>query len=243
MSVLAIIPARAGSTRLKDKNLRKLGGRTLVEWAVKVASESCCERIIVSTNDPTIACGNEYILRPEEISGASSDISQALKYTLEESEKKGSKYEWVITLQPTIPCRPNGMIDSMLSVIKKENAKSAVTTLPSVPWMWRCFNDGSAANEWHPLSYPRSQDFEAHGSWQAEINCITITHHSVIRQGKRWDLPLLLCFLPLWANIDIDNLSDLNDANKRWPALSNWMEEPVNNISYYKVNNIRSLHA
>lgn len=241
MSILAIIPARSGSTRIVDKNKKKLGGKTLVEWAAYAARNSGCSRIVVSTDDRTLACGEECIIRPTAISGPSADISQALQYTLQECEKDGSSYEWIITLQPTIPCRPHGMIDQMLSAINKENAKAAVTTVPTVPWMWRCFKDNSAANEWHPGPYPRSQDFEKTGRWLAELNCITITHHSVIREGMRWQPPLLLCALPSWATVDIDDEDDLVDAIQRWPELERWMSKPVTYLSYNKIETIRRL--
>ncbi len=241
MSVLAVIPARSGSTRLVDKNLRKLGGDTLVQLAVNAARDGSCDRVVVSTNRPEMAGDCEWVLRPDEISGPTADISQALQHALSVCESTGTHYEWIITLQPTLPCRPAGMIDRMLQAVIDEKAMSAITAAPVVPWMWRCSHNNTAANEWHPGPYPRSQDFEKQGQWMAEINCITITHHSVIRGARRWALPLLLCALPEWANVDIDNEHDLADAQHRWPALSEWMSTRLTNLDYQRIDEINSL--
>lgn len=53
---LAVIPARGGSKRLPRKNIRLLGGKPLIAWAVEAALESgCFERVLVSTDDDEIA--------------------------------------------------------------------------------------------------------------------------------------------------------------------------------------------
>ena len=53
--VLAIIPARSGSKGLKNKNLKKIGGFSLVEIAIKNSQISkYLDKIIVTTDDPKI---------------------------------------------------------------------------------------------------------------------------------------------------------------------------------------------
>ena len=53
---LAVIPAKARSTRLPGKNQALLGGKTLVVRAVEVARESgLFDTVMVSTDDPAIA--------------------------------------------------------------------------------------------------------------------------------------------------------------------------------------------
>jgi spore coat polysaccharide biosynthesis protein SpsF len=48
--VIAVVQARAGSTRLPGKVLRDLGGRPVLEWVVAAARESgACDEIVVAT--------------------------------------------------------------------------------------------------------------------------------------------------------------------------------------------------
>jgi CMP-N-acetylneuraminic acid synthetase len=51
--VAAIIPARSGSKRLPMKNLRKLGGRSLLSHAILAAEH--CDEVWVSTDGADIA--------------------------------------------------------------------------------------------------------------------------------------------------------------------------------------------
>ena len=56
MTVLGIIPARAESKRLPNKNLAILGGCTLVEWTIKAAVNSgVFDKIVVTTDDDRVA--------------------------------------------------------------------------------------------------------------------------------------------------------------------------------------------
>jgi len=55
MKFLAIIPARAGSVGLKNKNFRKLGDKPLIEYTISAAKKSkYLDRFLVSTNDKKI---------------------------------------------------------------------------------------------------------------------------------------------------------------------------------------------
>ena len=54
--VIALVPARSGSKGVPDKNIRLLGGRSLIEWSVAAALRaSSVDRVIVSTDDADIA--------------------------------------------------------------------------------------------------------------------------------------------------------------------------------------------
>ena len=51
---IVIIPARGGSKGIKGKNLKQVGGLTLVERAIKVAKSINPELIILSTDSSEI---------------------------------------------------------------------------------------------------------------------------------------------------------------------------------------------
>ena len=53
--MIAVIPARGGSTRLKDKNIRLLGGKPLIRWITEsVINSGCFDRVIISTDSDEI---------------------------------------------------------------------------------------------------------------------------------------------------------------------------------------------
>ena len=56
MSKMAVIPARGGSTRLKNKNIYPLAGKPLISHTIEVVLESgCFDTVIVSTDSEEIA--------------------------------------------------------------------------------------------------------------------------------------------------------------------------------------------
>ena len=56
MRILGLIPARGGSKGLPGKNIKPLGGVSLLERAIRVARASrALDRLWVSTDDPAIA--------------------------------------------------------------------------------------------------------------------------------------------------------------------------------------------
>jgi len=79
--IVAMIPARMGSTRLPTKNLALLNGKPLIYYAIKAARDSgVFGRIVVNAEDDIFArvagrYGAEFYRRPEELasSAAKSD--------------------------------------------------------------------------------------------------------------------------------------------------------------------------
>src|SRR4029450_8502333 len=73
--VIAIIPARGGSKGVPGKNLRRIGGRSLIERAVDACRAArLVDAVYVSTDDAEIAttaeaAGANVIMRPAELSG------------------------------------------------------------------------------------------------------------------------------------------------------------------------------
>ena len=74
--IVAIIPARAGSKRVINKNIRKLGGKSLVERAMELASSiDIIDKVVLSSDGDLILKEAQKfpsvlaLKRPEEISG------------------------------------------------------------------------------------------------------------------------------------------------------------------------------
>ena len=104
---IAIIPARAGSKGLPNKNILMLLDKPLMAYSIEAAINSCCfERVIVSTDSleyKVIAeqYGAEVILRDEELA---SDTATSFM-VIEDVLNKVSGYDYFVLLQPTSPFR------------------------------------------------------------------------------------------------------------------------------------------
>lgn len=82
MKTVAMIPARMGSQRLKRKNLRKIGGVSLLEHAIqRVMNAGVFDEIWVNSEHPTfermaLLAGVDYHKRPEELAGDQATSEQ-----------------------------------------------------------------------------------------------------------------------------------------------------------------------
>jgi len=111
--VLAVIPARGGSTGLPGKNIRLLMGLPLIAHSIRLA-KLCPEvtRCIVSTDSEEIAGvarahgGDVPFLRPAELARADTPMWPVLQHALTEVEKlEGEPYDFLLLLDPTSPTR------------------------------------------------------------------------------------------------------------------------------------------
>ena len=93
--MLAIIPARAGSKQLKNKNILKIKGKPLIAHTIEAAKKSkLVTKVVVITDSRKIArvakkFGAEVpFIRPKELSKDTSEVMDVYLYTLEFFKKK-----------------------------------------------------------------------------------------------------------------------------------------------------------
>tara|TARA_B110000858_G_scaffold192963_1_gene244587 strand:- start:998 stop:1693 length:696 start_codon:yes stop_codon:yes gene_type:complete len=127
--ILCIIPARSGSQGLKDKNIKKIKGKTLIEIACTVARKSkIFEDVIVSTDSPSylknvkkLVSNSEY-LRPKKLARKNTTDLEVIQYEMKRYSKILKKdYDFVCILQPTSPLRSIEHLIQCLNNIKKSN--------------------------------------------------------------------------------------------------------------------------
>jgi N-acylneuraminate cytidylyltransferase len=111
-TIVALIPARAGSKRVPDKNIRPLAGHPVMAYTIAAALESeVFSDVIVSTDSEQYAEIARYygaevpFLRPSELAGDVSPDIEWLQYTLKRLQKIGREYDCFSILRPTSPFR------------------------------------------------------------------------------------------------------------------------------------------
>jgi pseudaminic acid cytidylyltransferase len=87
---VAIIPARGGSKRIPNKNIKDFCGAPMISWSIKAALASkLFAKVIVSTDseeirDVAISYGAEVpMLRPPELSDDYANVPEVIKHALE----------------------------------------------------------------------------------------------------------------------------------------------------------------
>ena len=111
-TIIAFIPARAGSKRVPDKNIKPLAGHPVMAYTIAAALQSeIFSDVIVSTDSEDYAEIARYygaevpFLRPPEFAGDISPDIEWLEYTLKKLEGDGRKYDCFSILRPTSPFR------------------------------------------------------------------------------------------------------------------------------------------
>ncbi len=123
--IMALIPARAGSKRVKNKNINNLGGTPLIGHKIKAALESkYINKIIVSTDSEEIRAVAESFglrvpfLRPSEISGDNSTELEFHQHALKWlSENENYVPDLIVNLYPTSPFVSSKTIDLAIKKI------------------------------------------------------------------------------------------------------------------------------
>jgi len=135
MSFIALIPARKGSTRLKNKNFKLLKGKPLIYYSIK-AAQNCkyiSETHIFSDskkiNDYAIKLGAiNKIQRPKYISLSKTTMHETVNYFVNKLNLKKSKFKYLILLQPTSPQRTAKDIDKACEKILKNKKADALVS-------------------------------------------------------------------------------------------------------------------
>lgn len=129
LKVLAVIPARGGSKGVPLKNLREVGGSSIVELAARVSnSVSLIDKTIVSSDhegiiNAAISGGAEApFIRPLNLSGDRVSDLEVLTHALLEVEKNDTmEYDLVVMLQPTSPLRTSQQVIDVIELLVKNN--------------------------------------------------------------------------------------------------------------------------
>jgi CMP-N-acetylneuraminic acid synthetase len=130
MNILAVIPARGGSTRLKRKNIRKVLGKPMIQYAIDACKNSVHDiTCYVSSEDNEIkqvslSAGARIHNREKNLSDDKTYkqvvIASAVKSICENLENKP---DLVISLQANSPEIESKHIDNAIKVKKKFGIK------------------------------------------------------------------------------------------------------------------------
>ncbi len=111
-TAVALIPARSGSTRVPDKNIRPLDGHPLIAYSIAAARASAIfDAVVVSTDDQSIAkVASHYRaevpeLRPADLAGPTSPDIDWVVHMLAVLARDGRLFDAFSIVRPTSPFR------------------------------------------------------------------------------------------------------------------------------------------
>ncbi len=128
---VAIIPARAGSKRVKLKNIRSFAGRPMITYPIEAALKSkLFDRVIVSTESSEIAeiareAGAEVpFLRPEDLAGDQPTTTPVVIHALEWLAQQGHKPDLACLIYATAAFLTPEFLSQGLKLMNERGADS-----------------------------------------------------------------------------------------------------------------------
>jgi N-acylneuraminate cytidylyltransferase len=167
--VVAIIPARGGSTGVPRKNVLPVGGVPLVARAVAAArAAERVDEVVVTTDDDEIArvaaeAGATIVRRPAELAGATASSESALLHALDDLERRGIPASTIVFLQATSPFIAPAGIDEAVDLVTSGEVDCAFSAYETYGFLWGRGEDAQAHAINHDAAHrPRRQDRSPH---------------------------------------------------------------------------------
>lgn len=215
--IIAIIPARGGSQRIPQKNIRDFKGKPMVAWTIEAALETgCFERVLVSTDDPevasvSIAAGAECPFLRTDKADHITPVSEATLHALGQAEAHYNEvYDVVVQLMPNCPLRSSGTIRRALDDFLAGGCGAMLSHVRYGwlnPW-WACkINDNKSLEPvFKNKLKERSQDLPL---LYCPTGAIWIARTQTLKEHGTFHAPEKTAFVMDWQEgVDIDDMDD-----------------------------------
>lgn len=221
--ILAIIPARKNSKRIKNKNLIHINDKPLISHTIEEALKcKYIDKIVVSTDDKKIASISKKHgvivekLRPAKLSNDVTKTIDVVIYEINELKNKGEVYDYLILLQPTSPFRTKKNINEAINLLIKKDAKSIIGVCETGhPMEWiNTLNKNHSMNNFVKKKFHglRSQDLKKNYQINGAIYLLSIKdlikQNTFLLKDKSYAY-----IMNEWESIDIDRKIDLEFVN------------------------------
>lgn len=118
--IVAMVPARAGSEGLRDKNIRKLAGKPLIAHSIQPALE--CEVVsktyLNSDSEKYLEIGTNAgataYRRPDELGCSETTMQAVVAEFIHNLHANGEQFDAVLVLYPTYPFRTAGLLRNIV---------------------------------------------------------------------------------------------------------------------------------
>ncbi len=138
MRNLCIIPARAGSKGIKNKNMVDLGGKPLLQWSLELVRNLSGSTLKVLMTDMKEAKGlakefpeiQSNIDRPAYLSGDGASVIDLALFMIQYFFDRGEDIDVCSIIQPTSPFRRTNEINGAIEYFQENNLDSLVAVSP-----------------------------------------------------------------------------------------------------------------
>ncbi len=208
MRILAVIPARAGSKGIPNKNIRIIGGHPLIYYAIYNAKSSkYITDIIVSTDSPEVRIiaaqmGVACHWRDGRLCG--DDIT--LDAVIADAIPRQTAWDYIITMQPTSPTLTVATLDAAISYAIDYQLDTLISAInaPHLSWVVK---DGKKVP-----AYEKRLNRQYLPPYYMETGAFVISKAAIVTPKTRIGQNVDVFEIPEQEAQDIDTFADLQSA-------------------------------
>lgn len=208
MKILAVIPARAGSKGIPNKNIRIIGGHPLVYYSIHNALGSkYITDVIVTTDSEEVRIvaqqmGAKYKWRDKGLCGDAVTLDAVIYDAIPKNEE----YDYVVTMQPTSPTLTVETLDSAIKYAIENDLDTLISAINAPHLSWGIVDGKKVPN------YKERLNRQYLPPCYLETGAFVISRASVVTPNTRIGKKVDVFEVPENEAQDIDNFADLISA-------------------------------
>ncbi len=203
---VAIIPARAGSKGIPNKNIRLVGGHPLVYYAIRNAVESeNIDRVVVTTDSDQVRIIAQQMgaeVRWRDAALCADDVT--LDAVIADAVPTDEEWDYVVTMQPTSPTLRRETLDAAIERAVAEGLDTLISVVNEPRLSWGVGEGGEVRpnyaarlnRQWLPADY-------------AETGAFVVSRAAVVTLETRIGEKVGVFEVPADEGIDVDTFDDL----------------------------------
>lgn len=209
MKILAVIPARAGSKGIPNKNIRIINAKPLIYYSIKNALQSKYITDVIVTTDSEIVriiaeqMGVKTLNRHIDLCGD----AVTLDAVIEDAIPKNETWDYIITMQPTSPTLKVKTLDYAIDYAVKENLDTLISAKNSPHLSWYEKNGEKIPH------YTERLNRQYLPPYYIETGAFVISKASVVTPKTRIGQKVDIYELPEEESYDVDNFMDLHSVS------------------------------
>lgn len=209
MKVLAVIPARAGSKGIPNKNIRIIKDHPLIYYAIKNAlSSKYITDVIVTTDSDEVRIIAEQMginVKWRDASLCGDDVT--LDAVIADAIPKEECWDYIVTMQPTSPTLRVETLDSAIKYAMDQDLDTVISVINAPHLAWSEENGKKVPN------YKERLNRQFLPAYYMETGAFVISKSTVVTEKTRIGETVDVYEISQEESYDIDTFEDLRNVS------------------------------
>ena len=208
MKILAVIPARAGSKSIPNKNIRIIGGHPLVYYAIKNALTSAyITDVMVTTDSPEVKIiatqmGATCKWRDASLCGDAVTLDAVIADAIPDGE-----WDYIVTMQPTSPTLKVDTLDKAIKYTIDNDLDTVISAINAPHLSWGVKDGKKVPN------YEKRLNRQYLPPCYLETGAFVVSRRSVVTPQTRIGQKVDVYEVSEEEAVDIDTFADLRSVS------------------------------